>query len=178
MRRTAGEGSIKDPGASLIMALVFLAAVGPMLAALVTLTGTNLLNTNNLNTQRNIEFAADTVVDGTIQNLRHQGQGTSTQTGTYPSPSGTAINGISLAVWYRSTIPTGLYGRIVDLYACPSAASSLTNCMSRSVLQANILFDDVGAGCTSGSSPGCYGSAGDWGTAMTIEQWNVRTANG
>lgn len=175
-RQTAPGRS--ERGASLVMALVFLAAIGPLLAALVSLSGNNLLNTSNLNSQRNTEFAGDTLVDGAVQAIRHQAQTVPVLCSAYPSPTGTMVNGVTLVAEWCSGIPAGLYGRSVEFDACLASAGSWSNCQRTAVARPTVLFDDVGSGCTSGSNPGCYESPADWGTAMTIESWNVRTANG
>jgi hypothetical protein len=66
-----------ERGASLLLALGFLALCGVLIPAIVNLGGTNLLDTSRLHTQRGTVYAADGAVDATIQYLRgHLGCGT------------------------------------------------------------------------------------------------------
>ena len=70
-RRATGEA-----GASLLLALGFLALCGALIPAIVNLSGTNQIDTSRLHEQRNGVYAADGAVDGAIQYLReHTGCG-------------------------------------------------------------------------------------------------------
>jgi type II secretory pathway component PulK len=64
-RRSRGER-----GASLIIALGFLALCGALIPAIVDLGGTNLADTARLQTQRSVIYAADGATDAAIQYLR------------------------------------------------------------------------------------------------------------
>ena len=79
-RRCRGER-----GASLVIALGFLALCGVLIPAIVSLAGTNLAGTSRLHTQRSDLYAADGAVDGAIQYLR-QNSGCGTLYGNCPSP--------------------------------------------------------------------------------------------
>jgi hypothetical protein len=95
-RRCAGER-----GASLVIALGFLALCGVLIPAIVNLAGTNLSGTSRLHTQRSDLYAADGAVDGALQYLRqHQGCGTLYADCPSPvtDPSCAAGTGFSAAV--------------------------------------------------------------------------------
>ena len=79
-RRCRGER-----GASLVLALGFLALCGVLIPAIVNLAGTNLAGTSRLHTQRSDLYAADGAVDGAIQYLR-QNPACGTLYGNCPSP--------------------------------------------------------------------------------------------
>src|SRR5579863_5311153 len=97
-----------EEGASLIIALIFVVATAVVVVALVNLTGTNLINTANLQNERSVEYAADAVVDGTIATVRPESNSAtlgspsstcSSVSATVTTPSfspASAINGYSL----------------------------------------------------------------------------------
>lgn len=168
-----------ESGVALIIALVFVVGIGVVLTALVSLTGTNLTTTVDLQQQRNIEFAADAGIEGAIQALRHQAPSslTSPTCPSYPSSPSTSltINGVTMDVACSMSIPAGFYGRLVEFDACQIPAATFAACQAAAAVRVEVQFDDVAPGCSSGANPGCYGSS--WGTGMTIETWNVRTAD-
>jgi hypothetical protein len=180
-----------EEGAVLILALVFLVAIGLVLMTLVSLAGTNLAVTSNLQAQRNLEYYADALVDGAIQAVRHEAPSSITNPtcpnfASWPSPPAPAGN--NLVVDCAMGIPTtgtppvpSFYGRIVEFDACPVASPplSFSSCQSAAIVRANVVFNDVSnaPGC-SGTIPSCYGGfPGFWGTGMTLESWTVQTAN-
>jgi hypothetical protein len=70
-RRATGER-----GASLIIALGFLALFGALIPVIVNLGTTNLVDTNKLDNQRSAVYAADGATDAALQYLRgHPGCG-------------------------------------------------------------------------------------------------------
>jgi hypothetical protein len=186
--RVARRRDATEEGAVLILALVFLVAIAVILTFLVTLTGTNLLVTSKLQAQRNVEYAADALVDGAIQAVRHQAPNSVTNPTcpSYPSGSPTTviITGQALVVECSMVIPTNgsgqviFYGRIVEFDACVGAAPavSFSSCQNAAIVRASVVFNDVSnaPGCK-GSDPACY--PGFWGTGMNIESWVVETAN-
>jgi hypothetical protein len=64
-RRARGER-----GASLVLALGFLALCGALIPAIATLGSTNLADTGRLQSQRSVNYATDGAIDATIQYLR------------------------------------------------------------------------------------------------------------
>jgi hypothetical protein len=59
-----------ERGASLLLALGFLALCGLLIPAIVNLGGTNLVDTSRLQEQRAVVYTADGAVDATLQYLR------------------------------------------------------------------------------------------------------------
>jgi hypothetical protein len=169
-----------DEGAVLILALVFLIAVALVLLALVSLASTNLVATSKLDAQRNLEYAADAVVDGAIQTVRSEAPSSLTNPTCPNFPSSTALqpNGENVIVECTMGIPAGFYGRIVEFDACAAPALSFASCQGGAIVRAEVIFNDVSKTCSSGATPGCYGGTpGFWGTGVTIESWTVETAN-
>ncbi|HAM01853.1 MAG TPA: hypothetical protein DCQ30_06445 [Acidimicrobiaceae bacterium] len=173
---TAAIGT--DAGAALVLALVFLVAIGLVLSALVSLAGANLLNTSNLQGERNVEYAGDAAVDGAIQSVRHTAPGPSCP--TFPSGPGQSltVNGVTVVVQCTMYQPPNSWGRIVEFDACETVGAPFATCQADAIVKADVTFDDLPSGCTSPTSPpGCsYGSS--WGTSMTIWNWIVERAVG
>src|ERR1700674_932832 len=70
MRRSGSGGG--EAGATLVLALVFVLVISLVLMAIVTLSGTNLIDTAQLQNARSVEYAADGAVDAAIQAVRYQ----------------------------------------------------------------------------------------------------------
>jgi hypothetical protein len=197
-RETAGWG---ESGSSLIVALVLLLAVGPILAALTSLTGTNVISASNLQSQRGLEFGANAVVEGAIAMTRHQPPSSLIGPSCGPFPNGPSsyvnVNGFNLLVECQIGIPVpctnpnptlcgsqNYFVRNAEFDACVWQSSvTWASCHAKPVVVANVVFNDVSnaPGCTTGYSTSntgsyCYGNW--WGTGMTIASWVVQTANG
>ena len=198
-------GGADEAGSSLIVALVLLLAVGPILAALTSLTGNNVISTSNLQTQRGLEFGAASVVEGAIATTRHQPPSSLQSPSCGPFPSGASsylsVDGFKLLVECEigipepctNSVPTqcgsgNYFVRNAEFDACLWQSGGITwaACHAKPIIVATVVFSDVSSapGCTTGystSSGGayCYGYTGNWwGTGMTIASWVVQTANG
>jgi hypothetical protein len=167
-----------EDGATLILALIFVVLVGAIVAALLSLAGTNLLSTTNLQHQRNHEFAADAAVDGAIQSLRHQAPTSPVTCPNFPSGVGQSvtINGDSFVVECSMAILPNSFGRLVEFDACPLGLS-FSSCAAQAVVRANVTYDDLSSlSCQNTSQPGCtYGNS--WGTGLNVWSWVVQSAN-
>ena len=171
-----------DTGAVMILALMFLITVGLSLGGLMTLVGTNLVDTAGLQHQRNVEYGAEAAVEGAIQAVRYQSPNGSCPTFPKSPATSVTVNNQQYVVECTMGIPPGYYGRIVEFDACGVATSStFATCQSNAVVQAYVVFDDVKAGCSSGAVNGCYGSgpwgAGFWGTGVNVQTWTVKAAS-
>lgn len=198
MRSARDAGGRDDTGTILIIAMVFLLAIGPIVVGLVSLTGSNLLNTVNLQGVRGVEFAADSVVDGSVQALRHQVPA-ATSNGTVPCPNfpggastSVTINGVSVLAECSMSIPdrctnsdptkcgsANYFGRNIEFDAClaQTPIPTFAACQGKAIVRALVVFNDVASGCASGyAASNCYGSS--WGTGLTIVSWVVQTTNG
>lgn len=140
MTRRPAPAARSEGGAVLVIALVFLVAIGLVLTALVSLTGTNLTTTSNLQSQRSREYAADAAVDGAIQASRTP----SGSTGTCPKPlaAPVVVGTVLMDVQCTSTVPPGAKGRIVEFDACSSGFSTFASCQAAAVVRAEVTYDD------------------------------------
>lgn len=175
MRRQRREADVgRELGAALVLALVFLVTIGLVLAALVSLTGTNLVNTSNLQGERNVEYAADAAVDGAIQVVRHQAP--ISPCPNFPSGAGQSltINGVTLVVQCTMYQPPNSWGRIAEFDACQTVGAAFATCQANAIVKADVTFNDLPSGCTNATPPCSYGSS--WGTTLTIWNWTVEPA--
>jgi Tfp pilus assembly protein PilX len=167
-----------EDGASLIIALVFVLLISLILLAIVTLSGTNIVNTTNLQNERALEYSAEGGVQAALQSVRYV---TASQTSAFcaNSPALQPPTPISSTVVCQFAKLT--YARVLTFEACDVTVSS-SNCANNvnkaDVLTATVLISDVASGCTSGGSPGCYNPPSTSGTSVTVESWIVNRANG
>jgi hypothetical protein len=170
-----------ESGVTLILALVFILAIGLILIALVSATGADLLNANNLTKQRSIEYAADGAVTMAAQSVRYSGN----QYLPYPQnpptdciPGGGSVktNGVSIEVDCTQQIydPGSGVTRVINFYACTSGPCTSTN----AILTAQVTYDDWGLdGTTYLCQPGGpTPSRATCGTGMTVNNWILSTA--
>jgi hypothetical protein len=134
-RRLSGER-----GASLLLAIGFLAAFSFVIPALLRLGSTNFLATSRLREQRGSVYAADGAMDGAIQYLRaHQVCGG--PTGTCPISQFTAtLNGVTATTtWnYDASRPID-YDRTFDL-------STSVNGVPRVTARIIVRYAHIGGG--------------------------------
>lgn len=166
-----------DSGTALILALVFVLCIGAVLVPLVSLAGTNMLNTTNLRQQRNLEFSADAATDGAIESVRHDAPTTACPTFPAVPNSNAAVDGVAVEVQCLEAPVSVLdpFGRNVEFDACVATGGEpFTTCQSRAIVRAEVSFDDLATGCTDFSTPSCIA----YGNQMTVWSWVVRSANG
>lgn len=163
-------------GAALILAMVFILGVGAVLVPLLSLTGSNMISTSNLQVERNLEFAADAVMEGAIESIRHDAPTTSCPTFPAGSSTGLTVDGTAMEV-QCSEAPMSVLnpnGRYVEFDACVSKSGETWNtCQSTAVIRAQVSFCDLATGCDGSSSP----SGVDYGNEMSVWNWVVRKAN-
>lgn len=166
-----------ERGASLILAIVFVFAVGLALVAIGDFATGALRSTSELQSLRSNEAnaeAATTVAFRYVQTTYTA----SIYDGTSPIPS-CLPSGTSLAdVVYctqSSTPPTG-FDRVVDFYAC-SSSTSASNCApgkSGLFLHAQVAYSDhnfaAQKSCSSSTQVTC-------GAGIVIEKWDVLRAD-
>jgi hypothetical protein len=172
-------GSNRDErGAILILALFFLVSVGMTIIAILGLVGSNLLATRGLQIQRNVQYGADAAVEGAIQAVRYSPL--QSPCPNYPTtgsiaippttvPGGGAAN--QYVVVCSMAAPIGFNGRLVEFDACLATyGSSFSTCQASDVIRAEVVFTDVAVGCVVSCPP-------DYGAAVTITSWQVRSAS-
>jgi len=169
------RSSEDERGTVLVLALMFIFAVGLTIGAIVTLVSANLLATQGLQRNRAVEYGAAAAVEGAIQALRYAAPTSPPTCSPFPSStSSIPVNNQSYVVDCTMGVPNGFYGRLVQFDACLS--SNASSCQQNAILEVNAVYDDVAPGCTNGALSGCYGSS--WGTKVTITSWDVKHADG
>lgn len=170
-----------ESGAALIIALIFVIAVALIITALISLTGTNLASTANLQNDRSTEYAVDGVIDGGIQVVRPMTATTTNLTSNCGLGSTTPIfdptnglNGFDL-VAFCGDVGTPNGERIVTFEACSSTNTSFASCQDNSLLEAVVTFVDEMCSFVSGNPvPSCSSSTG---YSVTTNSWTVKRAN-
>jgi Tfp pilus assembly protein PilX len=164
-----------DAGAVLVLALVFVLAIGLLVVSLANMATNDTVNSTNLTHQRSVEYAADSATSIAVQNVRYSGNPySSSPANCLPNGGSMTINGTD--IWVNCTqqqfnIFSGVT-RVINFYACRSATCS----SSKAVLQAQITFDDFSVSNSySCTWPG--GPTSTCGTAMTVNSWILETAN-
>jgi hypothetical protein len=167
-----------EQGSVLIVALIYLCAVGVAMLSLTGWIANDLGNTSRFSNVREEQLAASSVAELAIQNIRYTPLLSTTQNASPPSScwgsgptSGVAsIDGFSLNAWC-STVwdPTSAATRVVTISICQSTVSA-AGCATSPYLQATITFDDYPPG---GAAP-VQGPCTDWGwcgEGMTVSGW-------
>lgn len=164
-----------ERGASLVLAIVFVFAVGLALVAIGDFATGALRNTSNLQQLRSSEASAEaatTVALRYVQTTYTASIYAGTPTACLPTPSVS-----SDVVWCSQTAtPPSSDSRIVDFYTCPSGTSA-ANCVTGNqalLLHAQVAYADWNfAGqknCSTSTQATC-------GSGVTIETWDVVRAD-
>ena len=173
-----------EAGAILILALVFLVAVGGVVGSLATWATNDLHNTTAFTTARTLQYAESGAVDTAMQNIRYTPLLTSTQNANPPAPcwgsgstSQVTINGSNVDVWC-STVwnPSSASTRVVTFSACAvtaaqsgqSATALATSCAANPDLEAVVTYGDYPAGTSAPNTAECVVYCG---TSMTVNSW-------
>lgn len=168
----------RDEGSVLIVALIYLCAVGVVIIALSGWVAGSIRASTSFAAAREEQLAASSTAEFAIQNIRYTPLLTSTEGASPPSycwgsgPSSTLANldGYSMSAWC-STVwdPTSSATRVVTITVCPSTSSAAT-CAASPYLEATVTFDDYPPG---GSAP-VQGPCTDWdwcGQGQTVDSW-------
>ena len=171
-----------DRGATLILAIVFVFAIGLLLVVIGGLAANAMLSTNNLTTLRTSEGDAEAT---TMVALRYVQ--TTYSAGMFPgpttcipatfavpssNPSSSATN--PFVVYCSGTVPaSGPYNRVVDFYACPAgtlAATCTAVGSSALYLHAQVAYRDTDFGgnfsCSASSTSTC-------GSSTVLQNWDI-----
>jgi Tfp pilus assembly protein PilX len=180
-----------EEGAVLLLALIFVIAIAFVLLGLLSLSGNDLKNTSNLQSQRALEYAADSAVDAAVQAVRYSyyAFNGASPAGTNSSgddcvPDGTAfinpdqntatltINDVTMTVDCTGSLnPQSKNTRVITFYACTQSSCSSAN----AIVTAVVVFQDYSTGyvydCNSAANVATCG------TGVVIQSWTVRNAN-
>ncbi len=202
---TDSQRTRDERGSALILALVFVFAVGLLILALASLTSNSMLSTSNARAQRTSLNDAETATMTAMQYLRTNYAGAALPTvATRPqsclpsgaiSPPGSgnvALKSSDPRVSGQSTVslwcvgnynPTSSATRVVDFYACRSN-TSFTACTNSTnlILRAQVSYNDFpssgvpSCGPTSTSTPSTS-TPPTCGTAMTVNSWDIASTD-
>ena len=191
-----------DDGAILVLAVLFILVVGLIGGAVVAYAGTSLASTSQLQGGRAQSYAAESVVQVAIENVR--GLDTYTNAPGYngssgnpsgnPCPSTTltvqenAVNGAGTNVPIQVLCAVGKaplpFQRSITFVACPASASA-SSCLTvpslftpvpgtAALVVASTLFSDLKAGCSGNTPASCFVP----GYAVDTTTWVMNAANG
>jgi hypothetical protein len=169
-----------ERGTSLILALVFVFAVGMVLVAVGGLAANALLNSNNARAQRTSAQDAETAVTIAMQYVRYipalpSPSACLPPNSTIPSSDPRSGAGNPLEVYCTTTVtPTSIRTRVVEFFAC-SSGTSADSCVTASpLLHAEVSYNDL----NSQGVDDCYDAQPEpvttsCGTSMTVNLWDV-----
>ncbi len=179
-RRTRGTRGT-DEGSVLILAFVYLVAVGVTITALAGWASNDLHNTSRFGDARELQQATASVTQLAMQSIRYTPElsasdnasppvpcwGSGTTSGLSMNEAGTtySINVWCSTVWNATSADT----RVVTFSACLSTVTA-ANCAASPYLQAVVTFDDYPPGGAAAVSGPCT----DWGwcgQGQTIDSW-------
>ncbi len=139
-----------ERGTSLILALVFVFAIGMVLIAIGGLAANALLTTSNARSQRTTAADAETAVTIAMQYIRYTPTPESPPSCLPPSPTVPSsdprlsqTNPVQVDCTI-SVAPTDARTRVVEFYACAWGTVSLQSCeTSDLLLHAEIVYNDL-----------------------------------
>jgi len=181
-QRRAGRAG-DEAGAVIVLALVFLVAVGGVVGSLATWATNDINNTSKFTSARTLQYAVNGAVQTAVQSMRYTPQLSTTQNASSPgapcwgtaSSSQVTINGTKVAVWCSTAWnPGSVSTRVVTFLACPvpagqTAAAIASSCASKPLLDAVITYGDYPSGDNAPNSAECVLYCG---TSMTVNSWN------
>jgi hypothetical protein len=179
-----------EEGAVLLLTVIFVVIIALTLLGLLTLSGNDLTNTSNLQTERSLEYAADGATDAAVQAVRYSYyafDGHTNKAGDDCLPDGPAfqnpdrntttmsIDGNTMMVDCTGTLPSppGTNTRTVTFMACIQAQAPCTS--GNSVLTATVVFQDHNSfhQYLCNSAP----NSATCGIGVVVQSWVVKNAN-
>ena len=164
-----------ERGASLVLAIIFVFAVGLALVAIGGLATGALRNTSNLQQLRSSEASAEAATTVALRYVQTS-YTPSIYAGTLTSclPVGSVSSTVVSCVQTASPPPG--YSRIVDFFACPSSTPVLT-CTAAApslVLHAQVAYSDWNF---SGSKSCSATTQATCGSGIALDRWDVIRAD-
>ncbi len=172
-----------EDGSSLLLALLFLAAISVIVLALVSFAENSLADSAKFNTATNVQYSTGAAAQLEIQNLRFSYQATNaTATNCTPgnaspvaSTATFTLNAVKVSVFctYVST-PTIAQSRVITMYACEEDGASYVGaaaCVAHPFLQTQVSFNDY----TITDKNQCTSNANQisCGTSMNVAYWLI-----
>ncbi len=184
--RPGRGGEHDEPGAILVLALVFLLVGTVVVGALVSALTNDLNNSNTFQSVRSLQYAARSATDFAIQSIRYTPLLSTSQTlnasppnycwGSGPVSTFQTIDGVSGMTVWCSTVwnPTSAETRVVTFSTCllPSNLASYQDaaaqCEQNPFLQAVVTFDDYPPGISAPTTAECVVYCG---ASMAVNSW-------
>jgi hypothetical protein len=161
---TGVDRSRNDTGATLVLALIFMAVTSLIVFALLSWSGNNIANVAAFQDGRAVNYAVNSAMETAVQDVRYSPTACPSTGLVVPS------NNVTVNV-YCSPNPETEGGtaasRVITFKACTSDVSA-SACASKPYLQAVATFDDYSSSSTIGSSILCSATCG---TTMRINSW-------
>lgn len=163
-----------ERGVTLLLALVIMIGVSLSVLALVSFAGNSLLATASFRDQRSFEYAANSVTDVAVQNVRFLPITTAVSCLPFGVPPVT-VDGYTFSVSCTGTtnpnpLSSNPVTRQVTFYTCQGMGPCTA---ANAAVQAVVSFEDISAtgslSCTQSSSQSC-------GTGEVVNQWLVTSA--
>jgi hypothetical protein len=156
--------SRNDTGATLVLALIFMAVTSLIVFALLSWSGNNIENVAAFQDARAVSYAVNSAMETAVQDVRYSPTACPSTGLVVPS------NNFTVDV-YCSPNPETEGGtaasRVITFKACTSDVSA-SACAIKPYLQAVATFDDYSSSSTIGSSILCSATCG---TTMRIDSW-------
>jgi hypothetical protein len=163
-----------EAGAIIVLALVFLVAVGALIGSITTWATNDLNNTAKFTSARTLQYAVNGATEVALQNIRYNPQLATTAQG-FPGPcwgsgSSLQIDNQNVDVWCTTTtyVPGSSPTRVVTLDACLHGPTAST-CVAHPLLEAVVAFTDYPTGFSTPNPAACVAYCG---TSMTVNSWN------
>ena len=178
--------STEDEGSALLLAIIFLLAIGLVILALGSFAVQSASTNVSVRTQAKVEAAAETAATAAIQQVRVSWQ--------YPQTLGSTAysNDLKSTPTAQACMPSGATSaaavycegwqigtsRLVDFFVCGSTyGSTSSNCLAKTELFAAVTYQDIPDGGAPNSSSCTSSSNATCGIKMNIGQWDVRIAD-
>jgi hypothetical protein len=182
------EPHVRDEaGAVLVLALVFMLAIGLIVGGLATWTSTDLVNALNFQNDREAQYALSSTTQVAIQNIRYTPLFNSTLNASPPSycwgsgPNSELTYGSNQVAVWCSTLwnPSSSSTRVVTLSAClTSIATTAPACAANPGLQTIVTFDDYSSSNPTANPGFCLTPPnGTCGSGMTMNSSSSNTVN-
>jgi hypothetical protein len=182
------ESPVRDEtGAVLILALVFLLAIGLIAGGLASWVSADLKNSLNFQNDRNVQYALSSTTQVAIQNIRYAPLFGVTLNATPPSycwctgPSSQLTYGNNQVAVWCSTVwnPSSSSTRVVTISACmTNVASTAAACAATPGLQTVVTFDDYSSSNPTVNPGFCLTPpSGTCGSGMTMNSSSSNTVN-
>jgi hypothetical protein len=183
-----------ERGVSLLLALGFIFSIGLVILGISTFAANAFKTTVNLDQQRAREANAESAVTLAISNVRFNYNAftsaspncmpsTPANAWVYPTAIPTQSGAMTVFCTYSDQNVGSAASRVVNFMACPvsvssTAAPSSSCAQASAALYAQVTFDDLPPNASPlANTCTATGSGTTCGVAMTVDTWDVRSAD-